>query len=94
MIDNRDRELVGMTEGAKKRAARLWRGGRTRPDFVPQGKAMWRIGQRLRPCRGCEECRGYDVVMGLSHCAGRGVLPARRARPQGDLSRRAACTST
>lgn len=70
------RSLVGMTEGAKKRAARAWRDGRTRPDFVPQGKAMWRIGQRLRPCRGCTRCGEKTAT--LPACDGSGVLPARK----------------
>lgn len=44
-----------------------------------QPRSFWRIGERLRPCRGCEECIGYDVEMGLSHCDGSGVLPAKRS---------------
>lgn len=39
-----------------------------------------RLGQRLRPCPGCEECRGYDDGIGVVHCDGSGVLPARERK--------------
>ena len=39
--------------------------------------AFYRVGERLRPCLGCEECRGYDDGIGVLHCDGSGVLPAR-----------------
>lgn len=87
------RSLVGMTEGAKKRAAR-----RTAFVAVPHGndylawsraladaqKAM-RIGQRLRPCLGCSECVAYEseaMYFGMGWaCDGSGVLSARRRTP-------------
>jgi hypothetical protein len=36
---------------------------------------------RLRPCPGCEDCRGYDEGMGQIHCGGGGVLSVRGRRP-------------
>ena len=116
------RSLVGMTMGARKRAARFypcagcvactdgiesarppiepWRCDLERldlfdpamwgrkPDSVPECRQEWlrlwakqsakyRIGQSLRPCLGCEECRGYDDGIGVLHCDGSGVIPAR-----------------
>ena len=75
------RSLVGMTQGARKRVYRnavntlecadVWRG-----DVVDRKRL--RIGERLRPCPGCEECRGYDDGIGVIHCDGSGVLPARK----------------
>lgn len=76
------RKLVGMSMGARKRAARQlaydpW--GRLRDAHRPYTmvRAAYRIGERLRPCPGCEECQGWDVEMGLDHCDGSGVLPAK-----------------
>lgn len=43
-------------------------------------RAKYRIGDCLRPCHGCEECRGYDGDIGVIHCDGSGVLPARKAK--------------
>lgn len=43
-----------------------------------EARIEYRVGQRLRPCSGCEECLGYDVGMGMWHCDGSGVLPARK----------------
>jgi hypothetical protein len=40
----------------------------------------WFLAQRLRPCPGCEECRGYDDGIGVIHCDGSGVLPARKQK--------------
>ena len=75
------RALVGMTMGSRKRAyraavaeleqAEVWRG-----DVVDRSRLH--IGERLRPCLGCEECRGYDDGIGVIHCDGSGVLQARR----------------
>jgi len=53
------RKLVGMTQGARKRKARWesscislpWR----RAWRAKHGETL-RIGQRLRPCPGCQEC--------------------------------------
>ena len=64
------RSLVGMTMGARKRAWEMM--GYLRSDL--------RIGERLRPCPGCEECRGYDDGIGVLHCDGSGVMPARRSK--------------
>ena len=116
------RSLVGMTQSARKRAARFypcagcvactdgiestrppiepWRCDLERldlfdpamwgrkPDSVPECRQEWlrlwakqsakyRIGQSLSPCLGCEECRGYDDGIGVIHCDGSGVIPAR-----------------
>ena len=116
------RSLVGMTQSARKRAARFypcagcvactdgiesarppiepWRCDLERldlfdpamwgrkPDSVPECRQEWlhlwakqsakyRIGQSLRPCLGCEECRGYDDGIGVMHCDGSGVISAR-----------------
>ena len=93
------RSLVGMTMGARKRAAhraavnalgndRAKAYTREYGSYLRSGEylgAYWtaremcRIGERLRPCPGCEECRGYDDGIGVIHCDGSGVLPARRA---------------
>jgi len=74
------RTLVGMTMGARKRAARAdcYYIRTSVHDFRNQ----LRIGQRLRPCPGCEECRGYDDGIGVIHCDGSGVLPAKSQRRQ------------
>ena len=79
------RSLVGMTMGARKRLYRyIVDAFPTEGDVflicaedegVPIG---WFLAQRLRPCPGCEECRGYDDGIGVIHCDGSGVLPARR----------------
>lgn len=45
-----------------------------------QSRGDMRIGERLRPCPGCEECRGYDDGIGVIHCDGSGVLPAKSKR--------------
>lgn len=54
------RSLVGMTMGARRR--RLWNeffdeawDGATIDDFRTEA-ATYRIGQRLRPCPGCQKC--------------------------------------
>ncbi len=116
------RSLVGMTQGARKRAARrapMERfclqcrrplavdeqvepspnkaaefidpeclacpdcGGETDCFYLDEVAQVnhqhYRIGQKVRPCVGCEECRGYDDGIGIIHCDGSGVLPARRA---------------
>ena len=83
------RSLVGMTMGARKRKAYRYLLEQDaqphRPDeaawFVRslQFRASLRIGERLRPCPGCEECQGWDVEMGLTHCDGSGTRPAHRS---------------
>ena len=54
------RTLVGMTQGARRR--RLWDAffdeawdGATINNFRTEA-AKYRLGQRLRPCPGCQEC--------------------------------------
>jgi len=54
------RKLVGMTQGARRR--RLWDAffdeawdGATINNFRTEA-AKYRLGQRLRPCPGCQEC--------------------------------------
>lgn len=101
------RSLIGMTMGARKRAAwyealRSGYDGRisnrklrlclrsvltadvlavTVPiEWRLEVRAKYRIGERLRPCPGCEECRGYDDGIGVVHCDGSGVMPARKQR--------------
>lgn len=82
------RSLIGMTQGARKRAA--WKSFSER--------ARYHIGQRLRPCPGCLRCRscagcevltfegdtcedcGRETPMATESCDGSGVLPARRAK--------------
>ena len=82
------RSLVGMTQGARKRAA--WKSFSER--------ARYHIGQRLRPCPGCLRCRscvgcevltfegdtcedcGRETPMATESCDGSGVLPARGAK--------------
>jgi hypothetical protein len=81
------RSLVGMTMGARKRLYRyIVDALPTEGDVflicaedegVPIG---WFLAQRLRPCPGCEECRGYDDGIGVIHCDGGGVLPARKQK--------------
>jgi len=77
------RSLVGMTQGARKRAARQdAMGVRT---AVHDFRTSIRIGETLRPCPGCARC-GLDVCFeGPNYrwcreygCDGSGVLPARR----------------
>jgi hypothetical protein len=70
--------LPGMTMGARRRAARAdCYDIRT---LVHDFRNHLRIGERLRPCPGCEECRGYDDGIGVIHCDGSGVLPAKSKR--------------
>jgi len=78
------RSLVGMTQGARKRAARQdAMGVRT---AVHDFRTSIRIGETLRPCPGCARC-GLDVCLEGPNCRwcreygcdGSGVLPARRA---------------
>ena len=69
------RSLVGMSEGAKKRAARLevaWcdlRGAGYR-----QSRSKYRIGQRLRPCPGCCACKSKRLTRKQLKKAGHGLL--------------------
>jgi len=88
------RSLVGMTMGARKRAwlsnalyPVVFPSGIVTDETEMQAGYSWQeirddwplLGERLRPCPGCEECRGYDDGIGVIHCDGGGVLPARRA---------------
>jgi hypothetical protein len=83
------RSLVGMTMGARKRAARNEDDYTRSAEYLFQ-RTKYRIGQRLRPCPGCHTCmpgvKGWhiDKVRGRFKvptiawsCDGSGVLPAR-----------------
>lgn len=85
------RSLVGMTMGARKRRwakdydalPQSGRFSKTMSMLRSYGvypKDANPLAQRLRPCPGCEECRGYDDGLGVIHCDGSGVLPARKQR--------------
>ena len=87
------RSLVGMTQGAKKRAIRRCE----QLDLDPVHRLWFRLGQRLRPCPGCSACarpchycemqepddsrcpRCRQVMYSTPICDGSGVLPARGA---------------
>ena len=86
--------LVGMTMGARKKAwlsnalyPVVFPSGIITDETDMQAGYSWPeirydwplLGERLRPCEGCEECRGYDDGIGVIHCDGSGVLPARRS---------------
>ena len=59
------RSLVGMTMGARKRAARAdCFGIRTK---VHDFRTLLRIGERLRPCPGCK-CCGYSFPATGAQC--------------------------
>ena len=77
------RSLVGMTMGARKRAAQA----------AGIARSTYRIGQKLRPCVGCLRCQcrsafdawpelGEELAKDHPTCDGSGVLPARRLTPQ------------
>lgn len=83
MIDPRN--LIGMTEGAKKRAARFWAGwgllsGRNRETWkhvvrtaYATNRKLYRVGERLRPCPWIHDdlgCKGR----GNGPCDGSGVI--------------------
>ena len=90
------RSLVGMTMGARKRAARnsVKRSG-LKPYMLYE---EYRIGERLRPCPGCLRCRscsgcevlefegercarcGKECPSEPTQCDGSGVLPARKQK--------------
>mgnify|MGYP000039887751 CR=1 FL=1 len=81
------RSLVGMTQGARKRAIRRVLRSEMPSCYRIPG-AFYRIGQKLRPCPGCVQCFvcvccENDTCACSSHsasiCDGSGVLPARRA---------------
>ena len=89
------RSLVGMTMGARKRAwlsnalyPVVFPSGIVTDETEMQAGYSWQeirddwplLGQRLRPCPGCEECRGYDDGIGVLHCDGSGVLPATKTK--------------
>lgn len=83
------RSLVGMTQGARKRAARRWYAaldGTHIADFgrrldwyaerLAEARARYRIGERLRPCL----TPGFRLPCpGCPDCNGGGLLPAKRA---------------
>ncbi len=77
------RSLVGMTQGARKR--KVWAAYQTGiSESWSRLCAAYRIGQKLRPCSGCDKCGGVKLVNGmrldmyLVICDGSGVLPARK----------------
>ncbi len=80
------RQLVGMTQGAKKRAARP-KIVRNDHAWLAKHRALYRVGERLRPCPWCS--RGGDPAYcaktrkmlkpPYSICDGSGVLPTRKA---------------
>ena len=79
------RSLVGMTMGARKRAARIdCFGIRTK---VHDFRTLLRIGERLRPCPGCFDCAVECWVCHEPHdppdelCGGSGVIRAGKLRP-------------
>jgi hypothetical protein len=85
------RSLVGMPQGARKRRwakdydalPQSGRASKTVSMLRAYGvypKEGNTLAQRLRPCHGCEECRGYDDGIGVIHCEGSGVQPARKAK--------------
>jgi len=57
------RKLVGMTQGARKRAARNEDDYTRSAEYLFQ-RTKYRIGQRLRPCPGCRKC-GYEPTVTL-----------------------------
>lgn len=81
------RSLVGMTMGARKRAAWAeYQGAILAQDGEEIGswddaRAKYRIGQRLRPCPGCPACTTSRCQWGVGPgCMdGSGVLPAKRS---------------
>ncbi len=86
------RSLVGMTQGARKRAIFAAMRSDRAPDFVDDPdwfEALWngfRLGERLRPCPGCRCCDdrvNTDLTLAVLctwDCAGQGVVPARKAK--------------
>lgn len=77
------RSLVGMTQGAKKRAIRRCE----QLDLDPVHRLWFRLGQRLRPCPGCFDCAVECWVCHEPHeppdelCDGSGVIRAGKLRP-------------
>ena len=97
------RSLVGATMGARKRAALLALVrektslqfcmsaakciARAQPEEYARHRAAYRIGERLRPCPGCCNCKpgnyapmGFMSVFAGPLCDGSGTLPATRSR--------------
>jgi len=85
------RSLVGMPQGARKRRWAKDYDAQPQSGRASKTVSMLRsygiypkdgnpLAQRVRPCQGCEECRGYDGDIGVIHCDGSGVLPARKAK--------------
>ena len=87
--------LVGMSQGARKRAARSELTGGHRvghwTELLPSIVSAvyrgphYRLGERLRPCPGCMNCVSCswerDFFLSLVRpCNGSGVLPAKRHR--------------
>lgn len=84
------RSLVGMTQGARKRAIRRVLRSEM-PACYRLPRDFYRLGQKLRPCAGCIRCEcqtafdvwpelGEALAKDLPTCDGSGVLPARRSK--------------
>ena len=73
--------VVGMTQGARKRAVLREMQREDHPlhnyrlDYW-EARALYRLGERLRPCPGCAECSTCEREW-IRICDGSGVLPAR-----------------
>lgn len=71
------RQIVGQTQGARKRAARrtvelghtplVARSGETPSQAA---RRYWRVGQRIRPCPGCPTCRACLHCGAPAYCFG------------------------
>lgn len=77
------RSLVGMSQGARKRAA--WKSSAFGYYSVVAERAKLRLGERLRPCPGCTACLVCLACennncrrkhLPVQYCDGSGVLPA------------------
>ena len=61
------RSLVGATQGARKRAVLREMQREDHPlhnyrlDYW-EARALYRLGERLRPCKGCESCLGRECI--------------------------------
>ena len=84
------RKLVGMSEAAKKRAARKfaekWSGLPWSDPRLPTSgtweatKMFFRIGKRLAPCGGCPACGSQFSLSQRMPCDGTGVIVKPRMR--------------
>lgn len=77
------RSLVGMSQGARKRQGRHDANTAvtpppplTRSMVYDRLRRILRLGERLRPCKGCPECLGYQVAT-YGSTAGRWYMHSR-----------------